>query len=363
VHADTPKLVLIQICRRFGPVGGMERYVWELCHELAAMGHQVHVLCEKNLYPETLKNVQVHELGAVRPKPRWLAHVRFSHRVHGWLEQHHQPEMIIHSHERTQDHHITTFHGPPFAKVLGLPLWKRLSLRIKMNLWLEKREVCNPQVQMIVPNSKQIARDLKYYYPTVQNKLTQEIAPGVGNLDKRLERAIPSNAGVIGFVGKEWKRKGLKKAIDIVANLAKKRPDLKFLVAGPHANDVQALFKDTSFSYSLLGETDVNTLYPQLDILLHPAITEPYGMVITEALVANVPVVISDICGASADVTPKLGSVLSLNDTNTYWADTIGTWLDNPPETMKFERSWKRVTSEYICIYLQVKTPTSTHST
>jgi len=105
----------------------------------------------------------------------------------------------------------------------------------------------------------------------------------------------------------------------------------------------------------LLGETDVNSLYPQLDILLHPAIAEPYGMVITEALTANVPVVISDVCGACADITPKLGSALSLNDHNAHWANTIDTWLNKPFTAMNFERPWKQVASEYIRMYLEIK--------
>ncbi|MDQ6956943.1 MAG: glycosyltransferase family 4 protein, partial [Mariprofundaceae bacterium] len=81
-------LVIAQICRRFGPVGGMERYVWELCRELASMGHQVHVLCEINLCSEPLSRVNIHELGVIPPKPRWLSYLRFSRRVHIWLEQH-----------------------------------------------------------------------------------------------------------------------------------------------------------------------------------------------------------------------------------------------------------------------------------
>lgn len=37
---------LIHIVRRYGPVGGMERYVWELTLNLRALGHEVLVLCE-----------------------------------------------------------------------------------------------------------------------------------------------------------------------------------------------------------------------------------------------------------------------------------------------------------------------------
>ena len=37
---------ILHVVRRYGPVGGMERYVWELTHELRKLGHEVEVLCE-----------------------------------------------------------------------------------------------------------------------------------------------------------------------------------------------------------------------------------------------------------------------------------------------------------------------------
>jgi len=347
----TKSLNILQICRRFGPIGGMERYVWEITRELAAMGHKVHVLCEVNLCTEALSNVHIHELGTVRPKPRWLAHIRFSKHVHQWLEKNRTAEMIIHSHERTADHQITTFHGPPFAKVRDFPFWKRLSLRIGMNLWLEKRELCNPQVQMIVPNSKQIAKDLKYYYPSIANRITSPIVPGVADAPKRPTRVIAPDSGVIGFVGKEWKRKGLIMAIEVMNELAKKRPKLHFMVAGPMSDDIQKLFAAATFQFSLLGEVDTKDLYPQLDVLLHPAINEPYGMVITEALSAGVPVVISDVCGAISEVTPQLGSALPLTSPIKTWAEEIHQWLNKEDLHVQYQHSWHDTAMAYVVEY------------
>jgi len=349
------KLNILQICRRFGPVGGMERYVWELSHELASLGHQVHVLCEVNLCTEPLDGVNVHELGAVRAKPRWLAHIRFSRSVHTWIEQYATPEMIVHSHERTQDHYITTFHGPPFAQVRDLPFWKRFSLRSKMNLWLEERELCGAQVQIIVPNSMKISAQLEHYYPTIKQRLTSPILPGVTSGPKRPQRSVSPDAGVIGFIGKEWKRKGLEKAIQAVEKLAKARPKIHFLVAGAAKNDIQHLFKNSTFKYSLLGEVNANELYPQLDVLLHPANNEPYGMVITEALSAGVPVVISDVCGAASEVSPEQGNSLSLVSPIETWADKLQQWLDKPSLHIQYQHSWRDTAIAYIELYQKVK--------
>jgi len=95
----------------YGPVGGMERYVWELSHELHGMGQHITIICEQCLETPTA-GIQVIALGTVRPKPRWLALLRFGARVQTWLKQHKAGFDLIHSHERTAVHHVTTFHAP-----------------------------------------------------------------------------------------------------------------------------------------------------------------------------------------------------------------------------------------------------------
>ena len=346
---------ILQVVRRFGPVGGMERYVWELTRELAAMGHHVQVLCEVDLSNGALPDIQIHTLGEVRPKPRWLAHIRFSNRVREWLKLHPQTDTIIHSHERLQGHHITTFHGPPFANIYSQPIWKRLSLRTTMNLWLERRELCSVGVQAIVPNSIRIADELAPYYPSIKEKLSEPIVPGVEKTPQRNIQEIATDAGTIGFVGKEWKRKGLAMAINIVSKLAETRPNLTFLVAGPAAQDIQHLFKSASFKYELLGETDARELYQQLDLLLHPARQEPFGMVITEALSAGVPAVISDVCGAASEITPSNGTLLSLNDPIKAWAEAIHLHLSNSGDQVTYDRSWHQVAVEYENTYQRLQ--------
>lgn len=348
-------LVITQVCRRFGPVGGMERYVWELSRELSLMGHHIHILCEQNLCTEPLSGVHIHALGTVRPKPRWLAHIRFSRHVHTWLKQQQIPEMIIHSHERTQDHHITTFHGPPFAKILDLPLWKRFSLRSNMNLWLERRELCGAQVQMIVPNSKQISRQLQHYYPSVNSILMNPIVPGVtATCSKRPLRVISNTAGTVGFIGKEWRRKGLEVAIAIISKLYNKRPNLHFIIAGPIAKDIKHLFASAPFKFTLLGEVNVDAFYPQLDVLLHPASSEPYGMVITEALSAGVPAVISDVCGAASEITPQRGSTLPLTAPINTWVEELHQWLNCAHKHVDYKHSWHNTASSYEQLYKRI---------
>src|SRR5674476_1257732 len=96
-------------------------------------------------------------------------------------------------------------------------------------------------------------------------------------------------------------------------------------------------------------EDEVN--YSDFDVLLHPARAEPYGMVISEAMTARVPVVISNMCGAASDVTPDAGAVLPLTATPETWADAIEKQLSRRDSVPSFVRGWREVVQEYEAIY------------
>ncbi len=340
-------LHIVLIVRRYGPVGGMERYVWELSRELAALGHHVTVLCQQVEAQSTPDAIQIVALGHIAPKPRWLSHLRFSARVSAWVASQQSNAMIIHSHERTGIHQFTTFHGPPFATVKNKPWWKRISPRIYANLWLEQREICGPQVRAVIPNSPLIADSLRYYYPAVLARLSAPIAPGVSDIPARPDRHVSAQGGVIGFIGKEWKRKGLDIAVQIIAEVRKQRPDMTFIVAGPAPDEVRHLFSGWQDGYTLLGETDSTPLYAQFDLLLHPARQEPYGMVIAEARAAGVPVVISDACGIASELDQ--GVVLNIHARISDWAEAIERDIGcRKPLT---QRDWNTVAQEQVDCY------------
>jgi len=340
---------IVQIVRRYGPVGGMERYVWELSKELAAMGHPVTVLCEELCADKAPDHVQTVTLGCVRKKPRWLAHLRFSKRVSDWVRANPDDKRIIHSHERSNVHHITTFHGPPFARVNDKAWWKRISPRIAANLYLERRELCGAQVKAIIPNSTLIADALAHYYPQAADHLTAPITPGVGSIPTRPNRQVPADGGVIGFVGKEWKRKGLDIAVQIVAELRRQRPNLTFIVAGPKPDTISHLFADWHDGYQLLGETDSTPLYAQFDLLLHPARQEPYGMVIAEARAAALPVIVSDACGIADELDQT--SVIPLDANIETWTEACHQQLGQTVEPSI--RSWRSVAEDQVRCYQQ----------
>jgi UDP-glucose:(heptosyl)LPS alpha-1,3-glucosyltransferase len=341
---------ILHVVRRYGPVGGMERYVWELTRELAALGHEVEVVCE-HCHAEKPQGIAVHELGEIAWRPRWLSLLRFGWRVEDWLQSNPRPGWLIHSNERLGCHDVTTFHGPPFATVRDMPWWRKLSLRVTMQLYLERRELATARA--VVSNSGFIRKQLAHYYPEYTHKLTAPVVPGVAAMPVREWKPVPADGGVVGFVGKEWQRKGLPLAAEIVKRLRRTRPNLELWVAGPQAEEVQHLFADWQGGYRLLG-WNPQAPFAQFDALLHPARAEPYGMVISEAMAARVPVVVSDVCGAAAHVGSEAGEILPLDAAPEAWAAAVGRQLERTAPVPRFERGWREVAQEYETIYREI---------
>ncbi len=342
---------ILHVVRRYGPVGGMERYVWEVTRELAALGHEVVVVCER-CHTEKPPGIAVHELGEIAPKPRWLSLLRFGARAAHWLQRNPHPGFVVHSNERLGFHDVTTFHGPPFATVRDKPWWKKVSLRVAMQFHLERRELST--ARFIVPNSLLIREQLAHYYPEYAHKLTEPIVPGVEALPSREWKPAPSAGGIVGFVGKEWQRKGLPLAVAIVEQLRRERPQLELWVVGPRPQDVQHLFAAWQGGYRLLGWRNDAEHLRRIDVLLHPARAEPYGMVITEAMAARARVVVSDVCGAANEVTSDAGAVVALDAPLERWVDAVCRQLqrDVPPPT--YAHGWRDVAQEYEALYASV---------
>jgi len=343
-------LEVIQIVRRFGKEGGMERYVWELSHALANQDVIVHILCEEATDQAYHHNISINYLETFINRPRWLAMLRFSYKVSCWLKKRSSSNLIIHSHERTPVHQVTTFHGPPFANILNKPFWKRLSLRVNIWLFLEKRELCSDQVKVVLPNSDLILKDLKLFYPCVKERIFPPAYPGVENFTTKSNN-LENRKNIILFIGKEWRRKGLKFSIEIVEKMRLHDKSIEFWVLGPDIQDIEFLFKNWKGGYRLLGWDDPKKYLPNVRLLIHPAISEPYGMAISEATQYGVPVVISNNCGIASQITKKSGRVLTLDDSIYFWIKACSIEIKRNGLSHKIGKSWTELARDHIKIY------------
>jgi UDP-glucose:(heptosyl)LPS alpha-1,3-glucosyltransferase len=155
------------------------------------------------------------------------------------------------------------------------------------------------------------------------------------------------DGGTIGFMGKEWGRKGFALFIQIAKQLQLQRPNLRVLVLGPEEAEVARLCQDYPGEIEFLGWQASEPFFQQLDLLIHPAASEAYGMVIAEAMACHVPVLVSDACGAAVDVSERHGTVLSLHHSVSQWAQAGDALLRNTQSMTGYLRPWAQVAAEY----------------
>lgn len=360
LNLPQPSLVgrhVIQVVRNWGPVGGMESYVWHLSHALAVLNFRITIVCEKSHEATDDCNIEVIQIGLLPPKPRWVLYWRFANKVEAVVQSiRRQGECIVHSHERCISHDLTTFHSMPFAGIKDKSIWRRLSIRVWAYLRMEARELGAPPhpAVCIVPVSAVIANAISNYYPSVIHQITAPISPGVMAMPQRSLSTVPENGGTIGFIGKEWSRKGFTLFMQIAKQLQLRRPNLRILVLGPERAEVADVCRDYPGAIEFLGWQPSASFFQQLDLLIHPASSEAYGMVIAEAMACQVPVLVSDACGAAVDVSVHHGRVLSLRDSVSDWAQAGNALLGSAHSMVGYARPWVQVAAEYVAQYQRI---------
>ncbi len=120
------------------------------------------------------------------------------------------------------------------------------------------------------------------------------------------------------FVGSGFSRKGLDRVIRGLGYLQSTCPERRFrlLVAGQdRVGRLRLLARRQQVQEQVVflgGRDDISDLMLAADVLVHPARSEAAGIVLLEALVAGLPVVVTDVCGyASYIKTAGAGLLLS----------------------------------------------------
>lgn len=345
---------IVQIVRRFGPVGGMETYVWRLTHSLSERGLLISVICEE-VKGEVSPRIDVIQVEKSAEKPRWKSMLLFRGRVDVLLKEHFQGQkIIIHSHERSLAHHVTTFHGPPINAGGNLNWTQKLSPRIRGWMQMERHELLSLCVQCVVPVSSKVQDALIAQYPDLKDKYLQLGWPGVEPLaEHKVNNDRYQASGRFVFVGKEWKRKGLRRAIDIVEAFRATNSNAELDVYGIDPTDVPKKLA-TKVGVRFMGWIS-EIPWANYDVLIHPAENEPFGMVVAEAKSHGVAVLISDRVGA-ADLAFNDIRIVSIDASLNEWGAALNELLVSPDRSSEVKWTWDDLANLYCqAIYPQVE--------
>ncbi|MCR8922111.1 glycosyltransferase family 4 protein [Dasania sp. GY-MA-18] len=133
----------------------------------------------------------------------------------------------------------------------------------------------------------------------------------------RQEFAVAEDDNMLLFVGSGFIKKGLDRAITALAALPEAVQNKTHLfILG---QDKQARFEQLARQLGVMdrvrfmaGRDDVPRFLLAADVLVHPALDEAAGIVLLEALVAGLPVLVTDVCGYAPFIADaKAGCVLA----------------------------------------------------
>lgn len=135
----------------------------------------------------------------------------------------------------------------------------------------------------------------------------------------RARRANKTNGRIL-FIGRPEPRKGLSVLLEAFAGLRLKMPDASLVLAGPSEEDVRGLIHSRNGcrvcldGVEALGRVSLEAKLEQMrraEVLCAPSLGgESFGIVLTEALAAGIPVVASDIPGYRAVLAEGAAGVL-----------------------------------------------------
>lgn len=134
----------------------------------------------------------------------------------------------------------------------------------------------------------------------------------------RQRHGISSGDFVVLFVGGDWERKGLYYLIEALSLIL--RPEVKLLIVGRGDTDFyvklateKAVWERVTFvPYS----RSVWEYYGASDVFVLPALYEPLGLVIGEAMACGLPVIVAKVAGAADFIIDGVNGLLLDDPTN-----------------------------------------------
>ena len=148
---------------------------------------------------------------------------------------------------------------------------------------------------------------------------------------------LPEGSRLIGTVAQLIARKGHERLIAVAPAICARHPDVYFCFfgQGPLRDRLQQMAKARKVSRKILFagfRSDMDKIFPALDLLVHPATLEGLGVCLLEAAAAGVPVVASRAGGIPEVVRHGLNGLLVDPQKPAELQSAVLWMLDHPKE-------------------------------
>lgn len=190
--------------------------------------------------------------------------------------------------------------------------WDSVDPYQRSKLQLERAVFESGHLRAVICNSAMVRDDILRHYRIVPERLhvienavdiafyrrPSDIESHRGRIREALD--IPADSFVWLFVGSGFERKGLGAALRA---LARRSAGCLVVVGRDHRHRHYKRLANrmrVAHRVHFIGrQDDVRPYYWAADALIHPALYEPYGLVVLEAMAAGLPVLASHQCGAA----------------------------------------------------------------
>lgn len=284
------KVLLIH--HRFARMGGLEQRLFNYIEYFQSIGAEVHVACRKVNKKQIPRGVKVHTF-PVFPFPSYSKRYRFNEQLKKWNKPHFDFELSL---ERTsiQKNVLAPSNHKGYLKALG-----KTTLSKDDELQISLDEQAFKSSEHIFACSEMIKNELIDLYQIPQDKISVVYPPY--NFSNRVENfkdqkywqsyfKLPENNIYHLFISTSHERKGLPLLLEIFKEL--QSTNHKLLVVGHPSKSNLSNVIDLGYL------KNTSPAISACDQLLHPAIYEPFGQIIVEALAHNKPVFVSPNVGA-----------------------------------------------------------------
>lgn len=372
-------------------IGGISRVVYDLAQKLGEKGNEVHVITcwEPGLKElEKDKNVIVHRVynydASTSNFVNWVLQLNFAliergNRIISELGK----VDIIHAHDwivafaaKTLKYSysiplVSTIHATEYGRNWGIHDDNQSYIN-SIEWWLTYES------WQVIVNSQYMKNEVKNIFKLPEDKI-QVIYNGIDlkkfdryekDIDFRRNFALDSEK-IVFFVGRIVNEKGVHVLIDAVPKILSFFSDSKFVIAGhgPQLDYLKNKSEQMGISHKInftgyLNDEDLLKLYKCVDVAVFPSLYEPFGIVALEAMVANIPVVVSDTGGLSEIVEHNVNGMKSYTGNANSLADNILAILNNPEkaddmkkkafEKVKAVYNWDIISEQILDIYKNV---------
>lgn len=305
--------------------GGLARHVHKLSEALVRAGDDVAVITRGALArTEHPGGVEVHRV-AEPPKPadlraflRWIA--RMNRDVVRAAADLPAPD-VVHGHDwlvgraavALADRHdvplVVTIHATEHGRHQG---WVRR--RPQRTIHEAERDLAR-RADRVVVCSQFMADHVEQVFGVQADVIPNGLDPAdlrpVGDLDALRARFAEPGERLVLLAGRLMYEKGFQHALDALAAVARRVPEVRFVVAGTGTHEAELRRQCTALGLDRrgtflgwAGDEVLHGLYRVADVCVVPSLYEPFGLVPLEAMASGCPVVAADV-GGLREVVPN----------------------------------------------------------